>query len=39
MADYEIHALPGYTTQSGSTLDLKLAYKTYGQLAPIDAGQ
>lgn len=34
MADYETFTLPAYTTQSGSTLDLKLAYKTYGTLAP-----
>lgn len=34
MADYDVFDIPGYTTQSGVTLDLKLAYKTYGSLAP-----
>lgn len=34
MADHDVFEIPGYTTQSGVTLDLKLAYKTYGSLAP-----
>lgn len=33
MADYEILDIPHFTTQSGVTLDLKLAYKTYGKLS------
>lgn len=33
MADYEIFEIPKVTLQSGVTLDLKLAYKTYGKLA------
>ena len=34
MADYDIFDIPGHTTLSGVTLDLKLAYRTYGTLAP-----
>ena len=34
MSDHEVFRLPGYTTQSGVTLDLELAYKTYGSLSP-----
>lgn len=34
MRDAEIFEIPGYTTQSGVTLDLKLSYKTFGKLAP-----
>jgi homoserine O-acetyltransferase/O-succinyltransferase len=33
MADYETFEIPGYTVQSGVTLDLKLAYKTFGKLS------
>jgi homoserine O-acetyltransferase len=32
--DYEIFELPGFTTQAGATLDLKVAYKTRGNLSP-----
>ncbi|MSR15704.1 MAG: alpha/beta fold hydrolase [Gammaproteobacteria bacterium] len=32
MSDYEIYEIPAFTLQSGVTLDLKLAYKTYGKL-------
>ncbi len=34
MADYEVFDIPGFATQSGVTLDVKLAYKTFGTLAP-----
>ena len=34
MSDHEVFRIPGYTTQSGVTLDLELAYKTYGSLSP-----
>lgn len=33
MSDYEILEIPQFTTQSGITLDVKLAYKTYGKLS------
>lgn len=33
MADYDIFDITGYTTQSGVTLNLKLAYKTFGTLS------
>ncbi len=33
MNEHETFDIPGYTTQSGVTLNLQLAYKTYGQLA------
>lgn len=33
MSDYEQYVIPGFTTQSGVTFDVKIAYKTYGELA------
>lgn len=33
MKDYEIYNIPHFTTQNGITLDIKLAYKTYGELS------
>lgn len=33
MVDHEIFDIPGYTTQTGVTLDLKLAYRTWGTLS------
>ncbi len=33
MANYQIFEIPRYTLQSGVTLDLKLAYKTFGKLS------
>ena len=33
MSDCENYAISGFTTQSGVTFDLSLAYKTYGKLA------
>jgi homoserine O-acetyltransferase/O-succinyltransferase len=33
MSDYDILEIPQFTTQSGITLDVKLAYKTYGRLS------
>ena len=32
MSDHQIYEIPGYTTQSGTTLDLKLAWKSFGKL-------
>jgi len=32
--DHEIFELPGFTTQAGATLDLKVAYKARGRLSP-----
>jgi homoserine O-acetyltransferase len=32
--DHQIFELPGFTTQAGATVDLKLAYKTRGRLSP-----
>ncbi|MGB1882930.1 MAG: alpha/beta fold hydrolase [Gammaproteobacteria bacterium] len=32
MSDYDIFELPGFQIQQGITLDIKLAYKTYGTL-------
>ena len=32
MSDHQIFEIPGYTTQSGTTLDLKLAWKSFGKL-------
>ncbi len=32
MNDYKTYAIPGFTTQSGVTLDVRLAYKTFGEL-------
>lgn len=34
MAGHEIFEIRGFTTQSGVTLDLKLAYRTWGTLSP-----
>lgn len=34
MADYATYELPEFRLQSGYTLDLKLAYKTFGELSP-----
>lgn len=33
MSDYEVYDIPGYLLQSGVTLNLKLAYKTFGKLS------
>jgi homoserine O-acetyltransferase/O-succinyltransferase len=33
MSNHAIYDIPGYALQSGVTLDLKLAYKTYGKLS------
>ena len=32
MSDHQIFEIPGYTTQSGTTLNLKLAWKSFGKL-------
>ena len=32
--DHEIFKLPRFTSQAGTTLDLKLAYETHGRLSP-----
>ena len=32
MSDHQIFDIPGYTTQSGTTLNLKLAWKSFGKL-------
>ena len=34
MSDHQIFDIPRYTTQSGVTLDLRLSYRTFGQLSP-----
>jgi homoserine acetyltransferase len=34
MSDLFTYEIPGFTTQSGFTLDVKIAYKTFGQLSP-----
>ena len=34
MNDYKNFDIPGFVTQSGCTLNVKLAYKTFGELAP-----
>ena len=34
MQDHKIFDIPGFVTQSGCTLNVKLAYKTFGDLAP-----
>lgn len=34
MSDCDIYSIPSYATQSGITLDVSLAYKTYGTLSP-----
>ena len=34
MSDFHTFEIPGFATQSGYTLDVKLAYKTFGKLAP-----
>jgi len=34
MRDDEIFEIPGYTTQSGVTMNLTLSYKTFGKLSP-----
>ena len=34
MADYDVYEIPGFKTQSGFTLDVKLAYKCLGKLSP-----
>ena len=33
MSDYDVYDIPQFAMQSGITLDVKLAYKTYGQLS------
>lgn len=33
MTDFETYRIPAFATQSGVTLDVTLAYKTYGQLS------
>ena len=33
MSDYEIYDIPQFKTQSGFTLNVKLAYKTFGRLS------
>mgnify|MGYP006272041601 FL=1 len=32
MSDHQMFEIPGYTTQSGTTLNLKLAWKSFGKL-------
>jgi homoserine O-acetyltransferase len=34
MAEHQVFDIPGFTTQSGVTLDLRLVYRTWGSLAP-----
>lgn len=34
MSELHHYEIPGFATQSGYTLDVKLAYKTFGKLAP-----
>lgn len=34
MNEYDTFAIPGFATQSGYTLDVTLAYRTYGTLSP-----
>ncbi|MGR8918987.1 MAG: alpha/beta fold hydrolase [Gammaproteobacteria bacterium] len=34
MPDHDTYAIPGFTTQGGVTLDVEIAYKTYGTLSP-----
>ena len=34
MSDYKIFDIPGFQTQSGFTLDVRIAYRTFGTLAP-----
>ena len=34
MSDHQVFEIPGFATQGGYTLDVKLAYKTFGKLAP-----
>jgi len=34
MSEFETFEIPGFTTQSGYTLTIRLAYKTYGHLSP-----
>lgn len=34
MRDDEVFEIPGYTTQSGVTMNLTLSYKTFGKLSP-----
>jgi homoserine O-acetyltransferase/O-succinyltransferase len=33
MSDYEVFDIPQFALQSGVTIDIKLAYKTYGRLS------
>ena len=34
MSDYEIFEIPQYSTLGGITLDVRIAFKTYGKLSP-----
>jgi homoserine O-acetyltransferase/O-succinyltransferase len=34
MSDYKEYVIPGFTTQSGVSLDARIAYQTYGKMTP-----
>lgn len=34
MSNFDEYVIPGFTTQSGVTFEARIAYKTYGKLAP-----